>query len=198
MSTTTDKVAPGKGDPTTLTGGPQGFFFVGLTEDAPFDTINVPTCILPGGVRGTAPCVPKKSARLLPDGRGGLVHHEGGRIGDHVKLYPVEVEAFKKYCRTHVFRRTSTYMVKQADGSETAHWRAEIEALEAGPSAIRILGDEAGIQSELLSKYVWIVPAQMSMDGTPIESGRQRTIAELDGEATAAEKQKQEKPPGGK
>lgn len=207
MSTT--KEAPGKGaEVKSLTGGPQKLYFVGLVEEAPFDAINVPTCVIPdsqgGNIRGTAPSVPKRSARLAPDGKGGLVHIEGGKVGDHVKLYPVEYEAFVKYCDTHVFRKTSTYRVRQPDNSEVEMWRAEIEAVEAGPSAIRILGEEQSIQSELLSKYVWIVPAQANIDGTPVEMGRQLTIAEARKEkeaqaAAAAPKQENgAKPPGGK
>lgn len=189
----TTPIAPLDSKSLALTGGPSKMYHVGLTEDAPFDYITVPTVILPGNIRGICPSVPKRTANTMVDGKGNLVHQEGQRIGAFVKLHPVEVEGFIKYCETHVFRKIGSYSVprtqddprRQEDGkSEDTHWRADIESIDPGPSAIRTLGEETAIQDERLTKYVWIVPATLDKLGKPISMGPQSTIDVMRAEGT--------------
>lgn len=165
-----------------LTGGPAVLYFVGLTAEAPFEYITVPTVILTGNVRGTCPSVPKRTARMSQDGKGQLIHGEGQRVGAFVKMYPVEYEGFLKYLRTHVFRKTAEYKVPKAPeegGGEATFWRADIETVDPLPNAIRTLGDERSISEETLEKYVWVVPAQVGRDGKPFDMGPQQTVAEM-------------------
>ncbi len=172
----------------SLTGGPAVMYHVGLTEDAPYDAITVPTVVLQGNIRGTCPSVSKRTATTMMDGKGNLVHQEGARIGNFVKLHPVEFAGFVKYCETHVFRKTGTYEVprlpddprRQVDGKTVdTYWRAEIENVDPLPSAIRTLGEETSIQDERLTKYVWISPAIVSRDGKPVSNGAMPTIDEM-------------------
>lgn len=171
-----------------LTGGPAKIYHVGLIEGAPYDVITVATVILGGNIRGVAPSVPKRTANTMMDGKGNLVHQEGQRHGAFVKLYPVELEGFVKYCDSHVFRKTASYEVPRAeddpriaqDGLKVdKHWRADIENVDPLPSAIRTLGEETSIKEERLTKYVWIVPATLDRQGKPIHMGPQPTIDEM-------------------
>jgi hypothetical protein len=101
-----------------------------------------------------------------------LMHAEGQRSGAFETLYDVEVEGFIKYCDTHVFKKTSEYEIPEVgkDGKGTGkkilRWRAEIESVDPGDAGgARALHDEQEVVREVISNYVWIVPAQTNRSG---------------------------------
>lgn len=158
------------------------WYHVGLVEEAPAEVIDVPTIAVivgggPAAVRGKCVSVPKRTGRLTSDGKGNFNHIEGARIGRFEKLFDVEVEAFIKYVREHVFRRTSTYEVpvENKPGETETKWRADIEPLEVQFGSVRSLHDDDEIKAETLDKYVWIVPCKDNKN----ELGTQPTVFEL-------------------
>lgn len=163
--------------------GQKRMYHVGLVADAPYSAITVPTVVLRGTVRGKCVSVPKKTANVHMGPNQILVHNEGARDGNFEALYDVEVEGFLKYCDEHVFRRTSEYEVPEvgekgkATGKMIKHWRAEIEPLDpAKAGGARSLHDEVEVQREILSKYIWIVPAELDRQGKPMTRGAQESI----------------------
>lgn len=172
--------------PTLEQRGNKRMYHVGLTDDAPFDNITVPTVILRGTIRGKCVSVPKKTANVHMGPNNVLVHTEGQRAGAFETLYDIEVEGFIRYCDTHVFRKTSEYKVPEvgpdgkATGKKLDRWRAEIEPLDPGNAGgARALHDEQEVQRETISKYVWIVPANVNRSGKPESMGASPSIAEM-------------------
>lgn len=166
--------------------GEKRMYFVGLVQDAPYDYINVPTVVLRGTIRGKCVEVPKRTGRLHDDGKGILVHTERAVDGRFEALYDIEVEGFLKYCDTHVFQRTQTYKVPEigtdgkATGKSIERWRAEIQpsdpALQEGG---RGLHEEERTRGNVISDYVWIVPAIIDRNGKPQQMGAQPTITQM-------------------
>lgn len=164
--------------------GNKRMYHVGLSEDAPFDAITVPTVILRGTVRGKCVSVPKRTASVSMGPNGVLTHGEAQKSGAFETLYDIEVEGFIKYLDTHVFQKTSDYEVPEtkdgkATGVKLKKWRAEIVPLDPGlAGGDRALHDEQEVQREVMSKYVWIVPANLNRSGKPENMGASDSIAE--------------------
>lgn len=146
-------------------------YYVGLIEDAPFDSIDVPTVVFqtppkkgdprPGVIRGKCVNVPKRIGSLHSDGKGNFNHIADSRIGRFEKLFDIEAKAFVEYCKTHVFRKTADYEYPIDDkGNTKKFWRADIEPIDPGMATMRSLHDEDAVRTELISKYVWIVPVE--------------------------------------
>lgn len=174
--------------------GNKRMYYVGLIEEAPFDSIDVPTVAFPhpsgkSFIRGKCVNVPKFTGKLTSDGKGNFIHIGNARIGRVEELYDIEYEAFINYCNTHVFRMTGKYSYPVAPENPNQPgpveykeaWRAEIDQLDPTLSSMRTLHDEDSIRDELISKYVWIHP--VPKDST--DSGRKPTIFEVETEKKA-------------
>ncbi len=167
--------------------GVKRLYYVGLLESAPFEAVDVPTVIIPTGkkmgnregiIRGKCVSVPKRTGRLVEDGKGNYNHIEGARIGRFEELYDIEYKEFINYCKTHVFRKTAEYQVpipNEPTKFET-HWRAEIEPLDPTGGLPRSLHDTVQIQAETIDKYVWI----LAVPNTRHDLGQQPTIFEVE------------------
>lgn len=174
-----DKARPG-----VESKGVKRLYHVGLVAEAPFEYIDVPTVILRGTVRGKCVNVPKKTGEVSQGPNNVLIHRDGMVAGRFEELYDIEVKGFIQYCDTHIFRKTSEYEVPitengRATGAKKKMWRAEIEAKDPGQQmGGRSLHESDTVQAESISKYVWIVPAQLDSKQKPVRQGAQSTIAE--------------------
>lgn len=170
--------------PTLAQRGAKRMYHVGLVDGAPFEAITVPTVVLRGTIRGKAVSVPKKTARVHMGPKGILVHDEAANVGAFEELYDIEVEGFLKYIDTHVFRKTSDYEIPEvnakgkATGKMLPMWKAEIDNVDPSKAVgSRSIHDEQELTGEVMSKYVWIVPAELDTHKKPLARGSSDTVA---------------------
>lgn len=163
--------------------GVNRMYHVGLTEDAPFDYITVPTIAIKQGdgyTRGKCVEVPKRTAEVRMGPNNILQHNEGVVEGRYEELLDIEVEYFLKYIDTHLFRRTSTYTVKDPKTqADIQRWRADIEPITPEVGGMRSLHDADEVKGEGLANYVYIQVSELDRNGKVVRRGACPTIAQL-------------------